>query len=185
MLYPENILFVITTSFIYSLIEIELEAKNGWMANIPTANTVFFGGKYLTLYHVYMIIMIIMMVCFQNRMEFTINGFLHSASYVFLFLLLEDVLWFIYNPYFTIKKYKQEHIWWHASQPWIMGIPFHNYFLITINLLLAWYTQMSDIYYSVIISILFVVVSIPFAPMYHRFYNYMHKKETVKTGPAL
>ena len=57
MLHPENLCFVLLSSFVYSLIEIELEADQGWMKKIPTAKAINLGGKELTLYHVYMIIM--------------------------------------------------------------------------------------------------------------------------------
>lgn len=175
MLNPENLYFVLISSFIYSLIEIELEGKNGWMTKIPTANVVYVGGKHLTLYHIYMILIIITGVCFQNRMEFTFKSFFHSASYVFLFLLLEDVLWFIFNPYFTIKKYKKDVVWWHSKQPWIYGIPFHNYLTITLNCIIAYITGISDIIYSIIYSIIFVGLSVLLSPLYHEFYKYVHQ----------
>lgn len=187
MLYPENLIYVLLSSFVYSLIEIELEGKDGWMTKIPTANIVYFGGKYLTLYHVYMIFMIIIGVCFQNRMEFTINSFLHSASYVFLFLLLEDILWFVFNPYFTIKRYRKGIVWWHSSQPWIFGMPLHNYTISGLNIVLAYITGMTDILYSLLYSCVFVGVCIFVSPLYHYFYTYIHKKkgEAETMGPSL
>ena len=72
---------------------------------------------------------------------------------VLLFLLLEDVLWFIFNPYFTIKKYKKDLVWWHSKQPWIYGIPFHNYLTITLNCIISYITGISDIIYSIIYNI--------------------------------
>ena len=104
---PHDLLFVLLTSLVYSLIEVELEGKNGWMTKIPTAKVVYMGGKHMTLYHIYMILMITLSVGYQNNMQYTIPSFLYSASYVFLFLLLEDFLWFVFNPYFTIKRYKK------------------------------------------------------------------------------
>ena len=181
MLHPENLCFILLSSFVYSLIEIELEADQGWMKKIPTAKALNLGGKELTLYHVYMIIMITISVCFQNRMDFTLSSFLHSASYVFLFILLEDVLWFIFNPYFTIKKYKKEYIWWHASQPWIYGMPLHNYTVIAINLCISYFTGLSDIFYSLIYSGLFIAALTYVSPLYHHFYKFMHRKTQIIT----
>ena len=181
MLHPENLCFVLLSSFVYSLIEIELEANEGWMKKIPTAKVVDFGGKRLTLYHIYMILMITISVCFQNRMSLTISSFLHSASYVFLFLLLEDILWFVFNPYYTMKKYKKDCIWWHANQPWVFGIPQHNYVIVGINLSISYLTGITDIAFSVFYSFIFLGICIHFAPFYHAFYKNAHNKHDLVT----
>ena len=175
MLNPENLCFVLLSSFVYSLIEIELEEKDGWMTKIPTCKVVNIGGKYLTLYHIYMILMITIAVCFQNRMSFTLNSFLNSASYVFLFLLLEDILWFVFNPYYTIKRYTKKHIWWHADQPWIFNMPLHNYIILTLNLGITYITGIHDILFSIIYSICFVAVCIFLSPLYHKLYMRLHR----------
>jgi len=172
--YFINLIFIIFTSFIYTLIEIEIEGKDGWMVNIPTCNIMRIGTKDMTLYHIYMLILIVTTIIFQNQMIFTINSFLYSASNVFLFIALEDTLWFIYNPYFTIKKYSREHIWWHGNQPWLLGMPLDNHKVISMNLLATYITQNYYILYSLISSALFVLLSIYIAPYYHSFYKKTH-----------
>ena len=170
-----DLIYILLTSLVYSLIEIELEGKNGWMTKIPTAKIFNMGGKHMTLYHLYMIIMITLSVVYQNNMEYNINSFLYSASYVFLFLLLEDFLWFVYNPYFTINKYKKEEVWWHANQPWIYGIPLHNFIVAGINLLISYYTGFTDIAIALVMGIAFSLISILLSPFYHKFYKKVHK----------
>ena len=169
-----NFFFISFISIIYALIEIELEGKNGWMVNIPTAKVFNLGNKSMTLYHIYMIILVFGTIMFQNNMALTINSFLYSLSNFLIFLFLEDTLWFILNPYFTIKKFKKENIWWHSKQPWIFGQPLHNY-IITISMLLIFYiTNNTNIVFNLFLSYLILILSIFIAPIYHKFYKYIH-----------
>ena len=169
-----NFTFVAFSSIIYSLIEIELEAKEGWMKNIPTANIIWFGNKYMTLYHIYMIILMFFTFVFQNQMELTLFSFLYTLSNMLLFLFLEDTLWFIFNPYFTIKRYTKKDIWWHASQPWILGMPFHNYTISFIMLLIWYITGNNFVIINLFLSYLVLLFSIPLSTYYHKFYLKYH-----------
>ena len=56
------------------------------MKNLPTPYVAQFGDKNMTLYHIYMLLFIILVVIYQNKTEFTINSFLYSTSNVLLFL---------------------------------------------------------------------------------------------------
>ena len=51
-----NSIFVFVFSLIYSLMEIEIEGKNGWCKELPTAKNVC---KDFTLYHLLMNVLII------------------------------------------------------------------------------------------------------------------------------
>ena len=103
-----DLLFVILFSTLYALIEIEIEGKNGWMKGLPTPYVLKLGTKNMTLYHMYMLGLIIITVIFQNNMTFTFDSFLYSTTNVLLILFLEDILWFIFNPHFSISKYSKE-----------------------------------------------------------------------------
>lgn len=169
-----NFSFIILISLIYAFIEIEIEGKNGWMKNLPTPNIVKFGDKNMTLYHLYMLLFVIIIIIYQNQTELTINSLLYSASNVLLFLFLEDTLWFIYNPYFTIKKYNKKDIWWHSKQPWILGLPMHNYTISIICILISYVTNNINVIYSLLLSYAFTGFSILIAPYYHTIYNKLH-----------
>lgn len=169
-----NLTFVFLMSFIYALIEIEIEGKNGWMKGIPTPEIIKLGNKNMTLYHLYMLALIIITVIFQNMMVFTLYSFLYSASNVLLVLFLEDILWFIFNPHFTLDKYTKKDIWWHSEQPWYLGMPLHNYILTFIIITLSYITNNVYIFYNLIFSYFFIGISIVLAPIYHKFYNYVH-----------
>ena len=175
-----NFIFVVITSIIYAMIEIELEAKEGWMKNIPTANMIWFGNKYMTLYHIYMIILMFITFVFQNQMIFTFNSFLYTLSNMLLFLFLEDTLWFILNPYFTIKKYTKKDIWWHSKQAWIFGIPLHNYIISTLLILFWLITNNNFIIINLLLSYMILIISIPISKYYHTFYLKCHQDELKK-----
>jgi hypothetical protein len=49
-------------------------------------------------------------------------------------LLLEDFLWFVLNPYYGIKNFRQGKIWWHRS--WWGPVPAIYWFLLVIAALL-------------------------------------------------
>lgn len=34
------------------------------------------------------------------------------------FWILEDYLWFVFNPAFGASRFRREHIWWHAPAWW-------------------------------------------------------------------
>ena len=170
-----NFSFVVFTSLIYSLIEIELEAKDGWMKNIPTAHMIWFGNKYMTLYHIYMIILMFVTFVYQNQMILTLASVLYTISNMILFLFLEDTLWFILNPYFTIKRYTKKDIWWHAAQPWILGFPMHNY-IITMFMIIIWLiTGNNYVIINTLLSYGVLLISIPLSKYYHKFYLTYHK----------
>ena len=115
-------LFIFFSALLYALIEIEIEGKEGWAKNLPTARNII--GK-MTLYHVFMFVFIIIMFIRIYPM-YGNNSFI-TIFYVTSWFLLEDFLWFVLNPYYTLKNYKKEEIWWHSNQSWIAGIPFHNF----------------------------------------------------------
>ena len=176
----KDFLFVILFSTIYALIEIEIEGKNGWMEGLPTPGVLKFGTKNMTLYHIYMLILIIVSIIFQNNMTFSFNIFLYSLTNVLFILFLEDILWFIFNPHFTIKKYSKKDIWWHSKQPWYFGMPLHNYIISLIVLIISYYFYITNVpLHSIILnnliySYLFIVLSIILSPIYHKFYNKIH-----------
>ena len=169
-----NLTFIFLISIFYSLIEIEIEGKDGWMVKIPTPKFFKFGDKEMTLYHIYMLVLIIISVTFQNKMNFTLPSFLYSASNVLLFLFLEDIIWFILNPHFTINKYKKENICWHAKQPWILGMPLHNYTISIIVLLISYFTQNHDIAMNLLYSYFLIGFILIISPLYHKFYLKTH-----------
>ena len=168
-------LFILITSTLYSLIEIEIEGPEGWCKKIPTPYIIDIGTKKMTLYHLYMLLFIIVIVSFQTNLSITIESLLYTISNVILFIVLEDTMWFIFNPYYTIKNYKKEKIWWHSNQPWFFGLPSDIYKSSIFILFSSYLTNNLQLLMSFIFSLIYVPITIYFSPYYHRYYTKTHK----------
>ena len=103
------------------------------------------------------------------------NDILLILSYVLLVLFLEDTLWFVFNPYFTVKKYKKEEIWWHSEQTWIWRIPMMNIILYSLLFACYYITKNQEILDNSINSLLLLGICIIISPLYHIFYKKIHK----------
>jgi hypothetical protein len=62
----------------------------------------------------------------------TISVEFETWALFFLYLLCEDFLWFIVNPYFGIKKFCPECCSWHRN--WLFSIPVDYWHLIACSL---------------------------------------------------
>jgi len=55
-----------------------------------------------------------------------------------LFLIIYwDFLWFVLNPHFTYKKFKQEHIPWYTDSEWFAGFPIDYWYALGVSGTLA------------------------------------------------
>jgi hypothetical protein len=131
------IVFLFFVAFILALWEIQIEGKDGWAANLPTWRiargwpTVLMGGRPLTGYHVFMIILLVSLVHlplffvpWSWRLEGLLIGFYLGMS------IVEDFLWFVLNPHYGIKNFRKGKIWWHRT--WWGPVPSIYWILVTI-----------------------------------------------------
>ena len=169
-----NSIFTIITATLYSLIEIEIEGKDGWCNNLPTPFVMRLGTKRMTLYHIYMLLFITTIFLFQIPFIFTLDSLINTSSHILLFIILEDTLWFIFNPYYTIENYRRDKIWWHSNQPWYFGIPSAIYNVVIFVLLGSYFTSNLELFFSLIVTIMYIPITIYIAPYYHKYYNKKH-----------
>ena len=122
-------LYVFMLSLTMALMEIQIEGKNGWARELPTwrasPNSKIFRvfsmimpGKDLTGYHMLFFILIVMIFHFPyvQGLPFTLLNWLMTLSLMFLCMLMEDFLWFIFNPAFGIHKFFHNQIPWHERR---------------------------------------------------------------------
>jgi ribose/xylose/arabinose/galactoside ABC-type transport system permease subunit len=127
MIYIGIILYLWILSCIHALWEIEIEGDAGWAVHLPTWRRnkfwrVFLGGKPLTGYHFWMIV--ILLFGFHNIYLFlpwTISSEFATLGTLCFYLLVEDVMWFVLNPSYTIKKFLYKDIPWHKD--WFGVLP--------------------------------------------------------------
>jgi hypothetical protein len=123
------LLWVTLLGAVFAAVEIQIEGGAGWAANLPTWRlenswlNLFWGGKPITGYHVgifsFMALVfhlpLFMVGTFSWRLEARILGA------VMVFWIIEDFLWFLFNPAFGIGKFAPAFIPWHKH--WLWGVP--------------------------------------------------------------
>lgn len=111
-----------------ALLEVQIEGPHGWAVKLPTWRfdrpwlRKLTNGKPITGYHVYLNMVIL---AFMHHAVLT-AGFswrleLQIISQYLLVAVYWDFLWFLINPHFGIRRFKQANIWWHRK--WTLGMP--------------------------------------------------------------
>ena len=179
--------FIFAFAVVFALIEIEIEGKHGWAAKLPTARNVV---GHLTLYHVYMVSLAILVVsgfvyfrerqpCStvvqkqqQQQQQSSLYMVAKIAVHVILYLLLQDFLWFVLNPHYTLTGYQSEAIGWHGG--WLGGLPLFNFVGLGVVVTVLFIARKQELWgaFATYIALLLGVCAT--SPLYHIFYNWIH-----------
>ena len=140
-------LFVFVTASLFALLEIQIEGPHGWAEKLPTWRIKpkskgflrLFAApeKPITGYHIYTWILyfiILHIIFFFTQWSFYKELFI--VAYYSFFLSLEDFLYFIYSPYWGLKKFNKENIKWHTI--WFLGLHLQYWFKFPLALILYW-----------------------------------------------
>lgn len=112
---------------LFAMVEIQIEGPHGWAEKLPTWKKqnrwtrLFYGAKPLTGYHLWVQLFSLAMVhlpVFGGWAEWTSRGEVRALVMLALFWLAEDFLWFVLNPAFGLRRFRRDHIWWHAPAWW-------------------------------------------------------------------
>ncbi len=193
-----NIAFLFVVSLLFALVEIELEAKNGWAQHLPTwyrtkgiipsIYAVMMNGKPLTGYHLFMFFLPLVMfhAPFFMGTPFTLTGELYVLLNYFVFAPLWDYLWFVLNPYYTVKYFKKEYVWWHAKSHWLFNAMPHDHIVGWLStVVIAGIISYLDkswtplIHHGVRLGVLtaLTLVCVALAPAYEKWYFAMRKRD--------
>ncbi|MGD0542553.1 MAG: hypothetical protein ABSB33_13655 [Tepidisphaeraceae bacterium] len=119
--------YLLALAFTFAKVEIEIEGPHGWAATLPTWRIrnrwtrLLYGSRPLTGYHLWLQLFVFLIAHlafalglspWSRAMELRVIGF------VIIFFLVEDFLWFVLNPAYGIRRFRREHIWWHAPTWW-------------------------------------------------------------------
>ncbi len=139
------LVFVAVSAFLWAKVEIQIEGGRGWAIDLPTWRIenhpildLVYGGRPLTGYHVWCLLFFL----FLFHMPFFWTGTWSASAELnligayLLFWVLEDFLWFIFNPHYGWRKLTKEHAWWHKR--WFAGVPIDYWSFGTLGLLLYW-----------------------------------------------
>ncbi len=155
--YSAVYVFVVAT--IISFLEIQIEGEHGWAKNLPCWRpnpewkivkfySWFQGGKEITGYHLALntLEFIIFHSPFFAGVSWNLVKELQILSCMPLFWLFQDFTWFVWNPYYGLKKFNRTSVGWHKKcigpvpTDYLIGIAFSGIFA-----LLATYSEGSEI----------------------------------------
>lgn len=182
--------YILVFGIFLALLEIEIEGKHGWAKNLPTwrknkASSLVFLRS-ITGYHVLLSAMILFLNHIVYIGFFGWSGIVDEMMILAFHMILViywDFLWFILNPHFTYKKFKQEHIPWYTDSTWIAWFPVDYWYAIGLALSLVGLRFVMDgedfiideFLLTCIIGIITWIGLIFVSPLYHKFYNFMRK----------
>ena len=120
-------LFTVVCAGLFACVEIQIEGVDGWGEKFPTWridtkwSRIFMSGKPLTGYHFYLLIFSLVVVHLpfaSGLVPWTWQAEARVGSFLILFWVLEDFLWFVFNPAFGFRRFRKQYIWWHAPAWW-------------------------------------------------------------------
>jgi hypothetical protein len=130
---------------VFAQVEIQIEGAAGWAAGLPTWRIerhplldVFWGGRPLTGYHVWVFLFMALVFHFGILIDgrVTWRREARTLGSLMLFWILEDALWFILNPAFGFARLTPAFVPWHKH--WLCGMPADYATFSVIGSLLLW-----------------------------------------------
>jgi hypothetical protein len=121
--------YLFLASLVFALLEVQIEGEAGWARDLPTwryencITRALLGNRPITGYHLYMHLLVIALVHAPfglGLLEFSLAGELRILAFLVFFWVVEDFLWFIVNPAWGFRHFRQDRIRWHARHWWGM-----------------------------------------------------------------
>lgn len=114
----------------FAMAEIQIEGADGWAARLPTWrmegeiwNDLFWGGRAVTGYHVW--VFLFMAMAFHFAMVLTgrwsVRLEARALGSLMLFWVMEDAFWFAFNPAYGLGRLRPDTAPWHPH--WLGGVP--------------------------------------------------------------
>lgn len=133
-------------AFVFAKLEIHIEGPGGWARDLPTWRIEnewtrrFFSGRPLTGYHLYVHLFVLLVVHLPYGLGFAAPSWQAEArivAFLILFWVVEDFLWFVINPHFGLRRFRPEHVPWHAPTWWWI-MPRDYWVFLPLGLALYW-----------------------------------------------
>jgi hypothetical protein len=129
-----QVLYLFLVSLIFAGLEIQIEGKNGWAAQLPAwrpDNSNWFSkifrkilfGKDVDGYHllIFTLLLVILHYPYFTGRIWNFSQEFATLALFFLMTIVWDFLWFIMNPYYGLSHFRPEYIWWHKK--WFLSLP--------------------------------------------------------------
>lgn len=114
-------------AFAFALLEVQIEGDQGWARALPTWRVRnrwterFLGGRDITGYHLWIHVFVALLVHLPYAVvphAWAWATELRILSFLVLFWILEDFLWFVCNPAFGLRRFRPAKVPWHAPNWW-------------------------------------------------------------------
>lgn len=145
--------FVWFVATLLAALEVEAEGKEGWAYKTATWYRVtgpwgaifgrMQGNKPATGYHFFLNMIVavvaVALVVAANYETGLLRGdvWLSALARYLVFMPVWDFTWFLLNPDYA-GKIDRQHVWWHATQPWVGPTPVSNTGSFVASFFVAW-----------------------------------------------
>lgn len=110
----------------FARVEIHIEGPAGWASNLPTWRLEnhwlcrLFPGRPLTGYHLWILtfMAVVAHLPFAFGLPWSWRAEMRSIAFLLFFWVLEDFMWFAFNPHFGLRRFRPEYIAWHRRAWW-------------------------------------------------------------------
>jgi hypothetical protein len=120
------VLVLLLASASLARLEVQIEGETGWASGLPTWRidnrwTRAVLGRALTGYHVWfhaLLLLLVHLVWALGAVPFSWRVEARIIAFLVLLWVLEDFLWFLFNPAYGVRAFTAERAWWHARRWW-------------------------------------------------------------------
>ena len=127
------VIWVALLALFFAQVEIQIEGAAGWAANLPTWRIeqhrlldIFWGGRPMTGYHAWVFPFIALFfhfpLIFMRQWSWRLEA--RVVACILLFWMIEDFLWFMFNPAFGWANFNPAQIPWHPHWLWFAPIDY-------------------------------------------------------------
>lgn len=127
MIHVAFVVALLASAAAFARPEIQIEGGAGWATSLPTWKIEnrwtrrLLGSRPLTGYHLWVHVFVILIAHLPYALGFvapTLHLEMRIVAFLMLFWIIEDFLWFVFNPEFGVAGFRPEHAWWHAPSWW-------------------------------------------------------------------
>ena len=122
--------WIFLLALFFAKVEIQIEGGQGWAAGLPTWRVdqhwlldIFWGGRPMTGYHAWVFSFMMLVFHLPAFWAWKWSWSLEARTLggLMLFWIIEDFLWFLFNPEFGWEKFAPANIPWHRH--WVLCVP--------------------------------------------------------------
>ena len=172
--HSNDMVFVIAFATLWSWMEVEIEGKDGWAIKLPTS-CAFLGW---TWYHISMNVMVLLVLyrtLRYHRFPYLYIKWSVFVLYVIAWFVIEDLMWFILNRNYGIRKYNVEDVPWHANKPWFAGTFVYNWVVLLIWIISVFVERhllhTMHLFYELCISAGFLLLAVACSALSSSYYD--------------